>query len=209
MHLTLQLAAEKRCSNRDELLKSYEKMLSNTYRTTDWPREEHLNEHFPLVSETLYLYGETIHAEIFRKFFFLSNMYRVDYVYIGISTHEYKNLSAGCILNGSSRNSISHHRRLLRLLYILISCGIVLLSLIICSIMNDRRRAKLEKQQEELTFNKQVTVPQKSMTVYVDKDRKSSARRGDPTRLTMARLQSIIDERPSAIHNFSPSSNVN
>ena len=53
MHLILQLAAEKRCSNRAELLKSYEKMLSNTYRTTDWPREEHLNEYLPLGNKNI------------------------------------------------------------------------------------------------------------------------------------------------------------
>jgi hypothetical protein len=46
-HLTLQLAAEKRCSNREELIKSYESMISNTYRNDQWPREEQLDKLFP------------------------------------------------------------------------------------------------------------------------------------------------------------------
>lgn len=44
--LTLQLAAHKRCTNRDELLQTYNNILSKTYRNDDWPRQEQLNKRF-------------------------------------------------------------------------------------------------------------------------------------------------------------------
>jgi hypothetical protein len=46
-HLTLQLAAQKRCANQEQLLESYQRMISNTYRNEDWPRQEQLNQIFP------------------------------------------------------------------------------------------------------------------------------------------------------------------
>ncbi len=119
-------------------------------------------------------------------------------VYIGIAQHEHQNLSARCILYGSTNNFISNHRRLLRLLYILISCGILLLSLIICSIMHDRRRARLKLEQEVLD-NQQRIIAKKSM---IDRRSLPPRRGGDMDRMTMARLGSMIDERPSAVHSF-------
>jgi hypothetical protein len=154
--------------------------------------------HLFTVSETIYLNGKDIRGNIFHNSLLTPN-----FVYIGIALHEYKNFSARCILYGSSNNSISNHNRLLRLLYILIGCGILLLSLIICSILNDRRRAKLKQQLEEnIIENKQSIIPNKSMAVFIDKDRRSSSRRGDINRMTMARLGSTIDERSSAVHGF-------
>ena len=47
IHLTLQLAAQKRCTDREQLLESYKRMISNTYRDDDWPRQEQLNKIFP------------------------------------------------------------------------------------------------------------------------------------------------------------------
>lgn len=44
--LTLQLAAYKRCTNRDELLQTYESIFSKNYRNDDWPRQEQLNKKF-------------------------------------------------------------------------------------------------------------------------------------------------------------------
>ncbi|CAF3433651.1 unnamed protein product [Rotaria sp. Silwood1] len=46
IHLTLQLAAEKRCTNQKQLIESYQRMLSNTYRDDDWPRQEQLDKVF-------------------------------------------------------------------------------------------------------------------------------------------------------------------
>lgn len=46
LRLTLQLAAEKRCSNAEQLWLSYQRMLANTYDNEDWPRQEHLNQIF-------------------------------------------------------------------------------------------------------------------------------------------------------------------
>jgi hypothetical protein len=47
IHLTLQLAAQKRCANQEQLIESYQRMLSNTYRNDDWARQEQLNKLFP------------------------------------------------------------------------------------------------------------------------------------------------------------------
>jgi hypothetical protein len=47
IHLTLQLAAEKRCANQVQLIESYQRMISNTYKDDDWPRQEQLNKIFP------------------------------------------------------------------------------------------------------------------------------------------------------------------
>ena len=47
VHLTLQLAAQKRCTDREHLLDAYQRMLSSTYRDDDWPRQEQLNQLFP------------------------------------------------------------------------------------------------------------------------------------------------------------------
>jgi len=46
IHLTLQLAAQKRCANQEQLIESYQRMLSNTYRNDDWARQEQLNKLF-------------------------------------------------------------------------------------------------------------------------------------------------------------------
>jgi hypothetical protein len=131
-------------------------------------------------------------------------MYRTTFVYIGIALHEHRNFSARCILYGTLNNSISNHRRLLRLLYILIGCGLFLLSLIICSIMNDRRQANIKQQLEEeerqqIIENRHTIIPKKSMAVFIDKP---PSKRGDINRMTMARFGSTIDERPSAVHSF-------
>ncbi|CAF3540202.1 unnamed protein product [Adineta steineri] len=204
IHLTLQFAAEKRCSNQDELIETYEKMILKLYKDDDWPKQEQLNKIFPYVSETIYLSGLNIRDEIFYKSFFISNFYRTNFVYIGISMYQHKNFSARCVLYGSANNFTSNHQRILRLLYILISCGIILLSLIICSIINDRRQAKLK---QEIMDDKHTIVPKKSVTVFIDRDRKSSSKRGDINRMTMARLNSMTDnERSSAVHSFSQSS---
>ncbi|CAF4228658.1 unnamed protein product [Adineta steineri] len=204
IHLTLQFAAEKRCSNQDELIETYEKMILKLYKDDDWPKQEQLNKIFPYVSETIYLNGLNIRDEIFYKSFFISNFYRTNFVYIGIAMYQYKNFSARCVLYGSANNFTSNHQRILRLLYILISCGIILLSLIICSIINDRRQAKLK---QEIMDDKHTIVPKKSVTVFIDRDRKSSSKRGDINRMTMARLDSMTDnERSSAVHSFSQSS---
>ena len=44
--LTLQLAAEKRCANGEQLWRSYQRMRTNTYDSEDWPRQEQLNQIF-------------------------------------------------------------------------------------------------------------------------------------------------------------------
>jgi hypothetical protein len=157
------------------------------------------------VGETIYLNGLDIRNDIFHNSLLIPNIYRTNFIYIGISQHQYKNFSARCILYGSSNNFISNYHRLLRLLYILIGCGILLLSLIICSILNDQRQAKLKQQlEQEIIDNRHTIVPKKSMPVFIDKDRRSSPppRRGEINRMTMARLGSMIDERPSAVHSF-------
>jgi hypothetical protein len=59
--------------------------------------------------------------------------------------------------------------------------------------MIDQRRAKLK---QEIIDNQSTIIPKKSRTVFIDKDR------GEINRMTMARLGSIIDERPSAVHSF-------
>jgi len=41
-----------------------------------------------------------------------------------------------------------------------------------------------------------MIIPKKSTTVFIDKDR------GEINRMTMGRLGSMIDERPSAVHSF-------
>lgn len=46
IYLTLQLAAEKRCNNQEELIESYQKMISNTYNDDDWPKQEQLDQIF-------------------------------------------------------------------------------------------------------------------------------------------------------------------
>ncbi len=184
IHLTLQLAAQKRCTHQDELIESYRKMLTKSYRNDDWPKQEQLNKIFPVVGEIISFNGLDIRNDLVEN----SNLYRTNFIYIGIAEYEFQNFSARCILYGSSDNIISNHRRLLRLLYILIGCGIFLLSLIICSIINDRRRTKFE---QEILANRHMMIPQKSII-----DRRS------PPRVTMARLGSKIDERPSAVHSF-------
>ena len=47
VHLTLQLAAQKRCTDREHLLEAHQRMISNIYRDDDWPRQEQLNQIFP------------------------------------------------------------------------------------------------------------------------------------------------------------------
>jgi len=47
IHLTLQLAAQKRCANQEQLIESYQKMITNTYRNDDWTKQEQLNKIFP------------------------------------------------------------------------------------------------------------------------------------------------------------------
>ncbi|CAF0816463.1 unnamed protein product [Rotaria sordida] len=205
IHLTLQLAAEKRCSNQEQLIETYQRMLSNTYRDDDWPRQEQLDKIFSHVNERIYLNGINIHNDIFHKFHLIPNTYQRNFIYLGISLHEYKNFSAQCIIYGELNNSISNHRRLIRLLYILIGCGIFLLSLIVCSIMNDQRQIKLKQQleQQEIIDNRHTIVPKNSMNVLTDNDRGSSSlRRTDINRITMAQLGSTVDERPSAVHSF-------
>ncbi len=156
-----------------------------------------------IVGETIYLNGLNIRDDIFHNSLLIPNIYRRNFIYIGIAQHQYKNFSARCILYGSSNNFISNHRRLLRLLYILIGCGILLLTLIICSIMNDRRQAKLKQQiEEEIIDNRHTIIPKKSMTEFIDKNRRSSPRRGEINRMTMARLGSMTNERSSAVHSF-------
>ncbi|CAF1046728.1 unnamed protein product [Rotaria sp. Silwood1] len=205
IHLTLQLAAEKRCTNQKQLIESYQRMLSNTYRDDDWPRQEQLDKVFSHVNERVYLNGINIHKTIFHKFHLIPNTYQRNFVYIGIAIQEYKNFSAQCILYGKLNTSMSNHRRLIRLLYILIGCGILLLSLIVCSILNDQRQVKLKQQleQQEIIDNRHTIIPKKSMNVLIDNDRRSpSLRRADINRMTMAQLRSTVDERPSAVHSF-------
>ncbi|CAF2434451.1 unnamed protein product [Rotaria sp. Silwood2] len=204
-HLTLQLAAEKRCTNQKQLIETYQRMSANTYRDDDWPRQEQLNKIFSHVKERIYLSGSNIHNDIFHKFHLLPNVYQRNFIYIGIALHEYKNFSAQCFLYGELNNSISNHRRLIRLLYILIGCGIFLLSLIVCSILNDQRQLKLKQQleQQKIIDNRHTIVPKNSMNVLIDKDgRSSSLRRTDINRITMAQLGSTVDERSSAVHSF-------
>jgi hypothetical protein len=190
IHLTLQLAAQKRCANQNELIQSYQKMITKSYRNDDWPKQEQLNKIFPIVGEIIYFNGFD------NDRFDHLNLYRANFIYMGIAEYDYKNFSTRCILYGSSDNFLSNHRRLLRLLYILIGCGILLLSLIICSIINDRRQARLKQEfEEKILQNTQTTMmmpPQKSI---ID-------RRTEMNRITMARLGSTIDERPSAVHSF-------
>jgi hypothetical protein len=158
-----------------------------------------------VVAETIHLNGMGMHDDISHQPLIIPSMYRTMFAFIGIAQHRHKNFSATCILYGSSNSSTSNHRRLLRLLYILIGCGLLLLGLIICSIMNDRRRTKLKQQQEqeqEIIDNRHTVGPTKSMSVFVEKDRMSPPRRGDINRMTMARLGSTVGERSSAVHNF-------
>lgn len=46
IHVTLQLAAENRCNNQEQLFKAYKAMISNNYRDDDWPKEQELNQIF-------------------------------------------------------------------------------------------------------------------------------------------------------------------
>lgn len=43
----LQLAAEKRCHNRDELFHTYRQIQLNSYRPEQWAIEEKLDRYFP------------------------------------------------------------------------------------------------------------------------------------------------------------------
>jgi hypothetical protein len=64
--------------------------------------------------------------------------------------------------------------------------------------MHDRRRARLKLEQEVLD-NQQRIIAKKSM---IDRRSLPPRRGGDMDRMTMARLGSMIDERPSAVHSF-------
>ncbi|CAM4785207.1 unnamed protein product [Rotaria magnacalcarata] len=203
IHLTLQLAAEKRCHNQQQLIDSYQRMLSNAYRDGDWPRQEHLDKVFSHVNERIYLNGIDIRNDIFQRYQLIPKLYERNLIYIGIALHEYRNFSATCIVYGELNNSISNNSRLIRLLYILIGCGILLLGLIVCSIVNDQRQMKLKQQlEQEIIGNRNTIVPKNSTAVFIDKDRKSSTHRADMNRMTMARLGSVVDERSSAVHSF-------
>ncbi|CAF2147171.1 unnamed protein product [Rotaria magnacalcarata] len=223
IHLTLQLAAEKRCHNQQQLIDSYQRMLSNAYRDGDWPRQEHLDKVFShgkilfnlsslpflffssnfIVNERIYLNGIDIRNDIFQRYHLIPKLYERNLIYIGIALHEYRNFSATCIVYGELNNSISNNSRLIRLLYILIGCGILLLGLIVCSIVNDQRQMKLKQQlEQEIIGNRNTIVPKNSTAVFIDKDRKSSTHRADMNRMTMARLGSVVDERSSAVHSF-------
>ncbi|CAF3201810.1 unnamed protein product [Rotaria socialis] len=203
IHLTLQLAAEKRCHNQRQLIDSYQRMLSNAYRDGDWPRQEQLDKVFSHVNERIYLNGIDIRNDIFQRYHLIPKPYERNLVYIGIALHEYRNFSATCIVYGELNNSISNNSRLIRLLYILIGCGILLLSLIVCSIVNDQRQMKLKQQlEQEIIDNRNTIVPNNSTTVFIDKDRKSSTHRADMNRMTVARLGSVVGERSSAVHSF-------
>lgn len=188
--LTLQLAAEKRCANRDELMQTYEKIHDQTYRNDQWVKEHSLDRLFPFVSEII----EFNHFENLLR---IPQFSRNDLIYIGISEYSPMNISVRCILYGSSTNLISNHRRLLRLLVILIACGILLLSLIICSIFNDRRRTRLK---EEIIENSQINNMPIRKSI---RDRRSIPlpRRTEFT-TTATRLGSTIDGRSSAVHSF-------
>lgn len=156
-----------------------------------------------VVGERIYFNGIDFYDNNAYKQLVIANLSRTAPVYVGIAIHDNKNFSAKCILYGSLNNTLSNHDRLVRLLYILISCGIFLLSLIVCSIMNDQRKIKLKQQLEQETFDNRYTiVPKKSMNGFIDKDRKSSVQRSDLNRMTLTRLKSIVDERPSAVHSF-------
>lgn len=129
----------------------------------------------------------------------MPNIYRAEFDSIGLASFQHANFSARCILYASSSNPIPNRRQLLRLLYILIGCGLLLLAFIICSIMNDRNRPRsrqiIDEQPPILDLKKSIAVP-------MEKGRVSEARKDNLHRLTMARLSSMIDERPSAVHGF-------
>ena len=220
IHLTLQLAAQKRCANQEQLIKTYQTMLSNTYKDDNWPKQEQLHKIFLhgknkvsnneifvslifLVIERIYLNGINIHENVFHKFLFVPNIYQKSFVYIGIARHEYTNFSAQCILFGSFNNPISNHHRRLRLLYILISGGIFLLTLIICSIINDQRQFRLKQPlEQEIIDNRHAIISKNSMNSSNGIDRRSLAKHDDTNRMTIARLGSLINERSSAVHSF-------
>ena len=189
IHLTLQLAAEKRCTNREELIQTYEKFQDRTYRNDQWVKEHFLDRLFPFVSEI-------IQFNHFDHSLLIPELYRNDLNYIGISKNAPMNISVRCILYGSTKNLISNHRRLLRLLYILIACGILLLCLIICSILNDRRRARLKDElQEKIIENTQINNMPTRKSIPLP-------RRTEFNRMTTGRLGSTIDGRSSAVHSF-------
>jgi len=108
------------------------------------------------------------------------------FLYVGIAENDFQNFSVRCILYGSSTNpSLTSQQRLLRLIYILIACGIFLLCLISLSIFYDRKRMKIEEADEQQQQRYSV-APKKSVI----------------ERMTLANLGSIADSRPSAIHSF-------
>ena len=127
------------------------------------------------------------------------NIYRTEIDSVGLAAAEHANFSARCILYASTSNPVANRRQLLRLLYILIGCGLLLLGFIVCSIMNDWNRPR----SKQLVEGEPTVGPKKSIAALLDKGRVSdTARRDNLHRLTMARLSSMIDERPSAVHSF-------
>lgn len=69
--------------------------------------------------------------------------------------------------------------------------------------MHDQRQIKLKEQLEQEISDKRNTIIQKKSAVgFVDNDRRSTAQRADMNRITTTRINSIIDQRPSAIHSF-------
>ena len=199
IHLTLQLAARKRCANREELMQTYENILARTYRNDQWPRQELLDRIFPRVSESIDFHR----LENVDRSSIIPNFYRNDWIYVGIGENEQKNFSVRCILYGSSNNLPSNHRRLLRLLYILLACGIFLLSLIICSILNDRRQARLKQElEQQMLENTQANMISTSHRSLIDRRSLPSVRRTEVNRMTLSRLGSTLDGRSSAVHSF-------
>ena len=136
----------------------------------------------------------------------IPNMYRTTFVYVGIALHEHENFTARCILYGSSQRAMSSHRQLLRLLYILIGSGILLLVFIVLSIVIERRHAALEQKlkfETEMFDRPAIVMPKRSITALAaSKERLAESRRERMSRATLGRLGSTVDERPSAVHSF-------
>lgn len=110
------------------------------------------------------------------------------FLYVGIAENDFQNFSVRCILYGSSINpSLTSQQQLLRLIYILIACGIFLLCLISLSIFYDRKRMKIEEEDEQQQKQQRYSVAPKKSIIE---------------RMTLANLGSIADSRPSAIHSF-------
>jgi hypothetical protein len=151
-----------------------------------------------LVAEDLHLHSINIDTERFHRSSFVTNLYRSMFISLGLAVHQHGNLSARCILYGSRMEKASVDRPLLRLLYILIGCGLLLLGLIFVSMIHDRYRTTSNAILEYVSHvDNHRSSP--SRKASINKHRISDEKRRP---LTFIRSGSMVDERSSSVHSF-------